>query len=108
CARRATSRTAARRSSHDQPPVSARSRADQQRAPSRTLRWPLGHVAEIATRLPSSAKDEVSARKRRLRRLKSTRRKAAQLVPRGDLELEEDLAEVVLNRSRAEEQLGGD
>src|SRR5262249_55099446 len=40
--------------------------------------------------------------------LKATRRKAGQLVARGDLELLEHLAQVVLHRSRADEELRAD
>jgi hypothetical protein len=36
------------------------------------------------------------------------RRTAAELVARGDIELQEDLAHVVLHRSRADEQLRAD
>src|SRR5262249_11167785 len=44
----------------------------------------------------------------RLRRTKAARRNAAQLVARADVELLKDLAQVVLHRPWAEEQVGAD
>src|SRR5713101_5692171 len=62
---------------------------------------PLGPDAEIKT--PPRRLCGVQ-----LCRLKATRRKAAQLGARVDLELEEDLAEVILHSARADEQLRTD